>query len=156
MHRVSVECKFASSVLRKLLRCRKAIWFALVAVVLQGCARDRDPGDNRFGGVNISQTSTDPNFGRTPDQPIQLGGPKGFTGPESSRLYLEHLRDATASRLEFRRVGSGPKSQDGHILDIYEVWNSGQKEKIVLYIDMYHTNVHPFDVKAPKGLFFFR
>lgn len=35
-----------------------------------------------------------------------VGGPAGFTGPQSERRYLNHLRDATSVKIRCRRLGS--------------------------------------------------
>src|SRR5579862_9837270 len=57
-------------------------------------------------GIDVNQTSDDPTFGRVLDNPIMVGGPKGFSGPESEQLYLRHLRDKAFRPIKFVRIGS--------------------------------------------------
>ena len=105
-------------------------------------------------GIDVEQTSKDPTYGYTQDNPIKVGGPPGFSGPESERLYLRHLRGADFAPLDFVREGSVGAGADGHILDLYLLTSHDGKKTYTLYLDMYHSDVHPFDVKAPKGLYF--
>ena len=106
-------------------------------------------------GIDPKQTSDDPTYGYTKKNPIKVGGPKGFTGPASERLYLRHLRDSKFRALSFKRIGSFGRGPDGHILDGYKLTDE-DGNTFILYIDMYHSDVHPFHVKAPKGMYFWK
>ena len=104
-------------------------------------------------GIDPKQTSEDPTYGYSKDNAVKVGGPKGFSGPASERLYLRHLRDAQFRPFRFRRRGSFGSGPDGHVLDGYELTDYDGKT-VLIYIDMYHADIHPFRVKAPKGMFF--
>ena len=102
------------------------------------------------------QTSDDPTYGYSTRNPIKVGGPSGFSKPASEKLYLRHLLDKNFKRFSFRRIGSiTERSECGHVLDAFALTDS-EGNDLTLYIDMYHTDVHPFDVKAPKGTYFFK
>jgi hypothetical protein len=105
--------------------------------------------------VDPEQTSDDPTYGYTRENPIRVGGPEGFSGPASENLYLRHLRDWKLRPLSFRRIGSVSAGEDGHILDRYEL-TDGDGKTFVIYIDMYHEDIHPFEAKAPKGFYFWK
>jgi hypothetical protein len=106
-------------------------------------------------GIDPAQSSDDPTYASTKENPVIVGGPEGFSGPESERLYLRHLRDHEYKPMTFTRRGSSGAGPDGHILDAYEL-TASDGSTFTLYIDMYHTDVHPFSVKAPKGMYFFK
>lgn len=145
-----------------------AILFSCVPACLVGCgdgqpsedgAAQIQKADQKTGdvpqGIDPKGTSDDPSYGYTKNNPIKVGGPKGFRGPESERLYLRHLRDSQFNVFRFRRSGSVGAGPDGHVLDLYELTSSdGNTYKV--YIDMYHPDVHPFSVQAPKGMYFWK
>ncbi|MCP4707209.1 MAG: hypothetical protein GY869_01175 [Planctomycetes bacterium] len=106
-------------------------------------------------GIDPKQTSDDPTYGYTKDNPIKVGGPEGFSGPSSEQLYLRHLRDSKFRPMSFVRIGSFGPGPDGNILDGYMLADQ-DGNKFTLYIDMYHKDVHPFRVKAPKGMYFWK
>lgn len=112
--------------------------------------------ESRFpDGIEPKQTSDDPTYGYTRDNPIKVGGPKGFSGPASEHLYLRHLRDSKFRPLSFKRLGSYAPGPDGHILDGYQLTDP-DGNTYILYIDMYHKDIHPFNVKAPQGMYFWK
>jgi hypothetical protein len=106
-------------------------------------------------GIDPRQTSDDPTYGYKKSNPIQVGGPEGFSGPASEQLYLRHLRDSQFKPCKFDRLGSVGSGPDGHILDLYEITSSDGR-KYQLYMDMYHPGIHPFHVNAPEGLHFWK
>ncbi len=106
-------------------------------------------------GIDPKQTSDDPTYGCSKDNAIKVGGPKGSSGPASERLYLRHLRDAKFRPFRFNRRGSFGAGPDGHIVDGYELTDQDGK-KVMIYLDMYHPEIHPFHVKAPKGMYFWK
>ena len=151
------------------MRAALAVSISCSTVCLAGCggapatqerAAQQSPADRQQGrhvpdGIDPKQTSDDPTYGYTKGNPIKVGGPKGSSGPASERLYLRHLRDAHFKPFTFRRQGSVGAGPDGHILDMYELVSS-DGNKHLLYIDMYHPDVHPFHVKAPHGMYFWK
>ena len=106
-------------------------------------------------GIDPKQTSDDPTYGYALENPVKVGGPKGYSGPQSERLYLEHLRDSNFNPLKFRRAGSFGMTTDNHIVDGYELISEDGK-KYFIYMDMYHPEIHPLQVKAPKGLYLWK
>lgn len=113
----------------------------------------KESKEKRFPeGIDPKQTSDDPTYGYTLENPVKVGGPKGYSGPQSERLYLEHLRDSNFNPLKFRRAGSFGMTTDNHIVDGYELISEDGK-KYFIYMDMYHPEIHPLQVKAPKGLY---
>jgi hypothetical protein len=107
------------------------------------------------GGVVAGQTSDDPAYGYNREKPVKVGGPRGFSGSESERLYLRHLRDAQGRPLRFERRGGGGAGPDGHIVDLYDLTGE-DGTKHTLYLDMYHPEEDPLKALAPKGLHFAR
>ena len=106
-------------------------------------------------GIDPKQTSDDPSFGYTKENPVKLGSPDEFGGPAMSNVYLRHLRDSKFKPFTFERDGSFGGGQDGHILDRYTIVDSdGKKHQI--FIDMYHPENTPLKCKAPKGMYFWK
>ncbi len=106
-------------------------------------------------GIDPKQTSDDPTYGYLEKNPIKVGGPKGLSGPSSERLYLRHLRDSKFRSFSFERLGSFGGNPDGHLIDGYKLTDQDGKT-ITIYMDMYHEDIHPFHVEAPKGMYFWK
>ena len=106
-------------------------------------------------GIYPQQTSDDPTYGYTSENPIKVGGAEIVNGPSTERLYLRHLRDSKFRPFTFQRLGSYGGNPDEHMVDGYELTDEDGKT-YMLYIDMYHIDVHPFTVKAPKGMYFWK
>ena len=106
-------------------------------------------------GIDLKQTSDDPTYGYSKENPVKLGSPDQFGGPGMSRVYLRHRRDQHFKPMEFERDGSFGGGPDGHILDRYTLVDSdGKKHQI--YIDMYHPDKSPLKCLAPKGMYFWK
>jgi rRNA maturation protein Nop10 len=103
-------------------------------------------------GIDPKQTSDDPTYAYTIENPVKVGGPKGASGPQSERLYLDHLRDSNFRPLKYNRAGSFGTTLDNHIVDGYKLISEDGKEYFI-YMDMYHPEIHPLQQKAPKGLY---
>ncbi len=111
------------------------------------------PASRYPAGIDPARTSRDPTWGYLKENPIKVGGPRGTPGPTSQRLYLRHLRDSNFLAMRFRRAGNVGPGPDGHIIDLYELTGvDGRTYR--LHLDMYHPEVNPLDLKAPRGLFF--
>jgi hypothetical protein len=106
-------------------------------------------------GIDPSQTSADPTYGYTRDNPVQLGSPDPFGGPAMSKVYLRHLRDRTFKPFRFDRDGSFGPGPDGHILDRYTLVDSEGKPHQI-FIDMYHPENNPLKCMAPAGMYFWK
>lgn len=86
--------------------------------------------------------STDPTYGYSETNPIQVGG-DFFDGPPRERAYLDHLRGPNGEVLKYERGGSIDTATA--ILDSYHITGPGFDE--VLYIDMYNFSTP----QAPVG-----
>lgn len=106
-------------------------------------------------GIDPGQTSADPTYGYTRDNPVQLGSPDEFGGPAMSKVYLRHLRDRTFKPFRFDRDGSFGPGPDGHILDRYTLVDSEGKPHQI-FIDMYHPENNPLKCMAPAGMYFWK
>ncbi len=84
-----------------------------------------------------------------------LGSEDEYGGPAAERVYLRHLRDSKFRPMRFERLGSYGSGPDDHIIDGYKL-TTQDGQSMTIFIDMYHSDVHPFQVMAPKGLYFFK
>lgn len=103
-------------------------------------------------GIDPANTSDDPAYATSTDNPVRLGLEDEFSGPRASRMYLDALRDANFEPVMYRRVGSMGASPDGNVVDMYEV-QTVDGETYEIYIDMYHAGRNPLDQPAPHGLY---
>jgi len=116
---------------------------------------DTQPADDQTvypEGIDPANTSDDPAYGVSTDNPVRLGLDDVFSGPRASRMYLEALRDGNFEPVVYRRVGSVGASADGNPIDLYEVL-TGDGETFEIHIDMYHIGRNPLDQPAPMGLY---
>ena len=97
------------------------------------------------------QISADPSYGYSKENPVKLGSPEQFEGATMSKVYLRRLRDNKGQPLRFERIGSVGSGTDSHIIDLYRLTDSSGTEYRI-YIDMYHPELNPLTLKAPKGL----
>jgi hypothetical protein len=105
--------------------------------------------------IDNKQTSDDPTYGYTMENPVKLGSLDKLGGPAMSHVYLQHLRDSHFKPFTFDRKGSYIGGSDGHILDNYTLVDSDGKRHDV-YVDMYHPEHTPLACKAPKGMYLWR
>ena len=103
-------------------------------------------------GIDPSQTSKDPTYAYTKENPVKLGSEFEMMGPNLSKYYLRHLLDKNFKPFEFRRIGNVGKGEDGHVIDVYELTDS-EGDKYDIYIDMYHKDKLPSQCKAPEGMY---
>lgn len=110
----------------------------------------QDP--NRF---KLTQIATDPSYGHSPKNPIQVGGVATKEGPLNERRFLNALAGPNGEKVHYKRVGSccPVKSKNdllgyGQVpLDNYSVFWMGAQDTISIYINMYDKG----PLKAPKG-----
>jgi membrane-associated protease RseP (regulator of RpoE activity) len=102
--------------------------------------------------IDPTQTSDDPTFGVTKENPVKLGGATLQEGIAASYVYLKQLRDKNRRPFKYSRVGSVGAGADGHITDFYKLTDSNGTE-FSLYIDAYHPEINALDSKAPKGMY---
>jgi hypothetical protein len=93
-----------------------------------------------------AQVSDDSEYGYRPNKPILIGD-----GTSGERWLLWHLVDREMKPFSYERLGSQFGS-DKHMIDRYALTDSRGNESVI-YIDMYHPDLHPINGKAPKGMF---
>ncbi len=92
-------------------------------------------------------------YGLLPEFPIMVGGIAEGEGAINQRRYIASLAGPKGEVLFFERKGSccpyvSENGFDGAgLLDVYEVWYSGLKKPIVLYLSLY--DYEPLHI--PKG-----
>ena len=101
----------------------------------------------------ITEVSKDETYGYTQENPIMVGGVTTNEGPLNERRFLNALAGPNGESISYNRQGSCCHFETengfmgGGLLDMYEVTWSGQKEAVILYINMYD----PGELKAPVG-----
>ena len=100
---------------------------------------------------NPQDSSEDPTFGYTRENPIKMGGADLSEGIAGSKYYLRSLRDKNNKPFTVSRIGSVGPGEDGHIIDLYQLIDS-EGTKYKLYFDVYHPEIHPKEAKTPKGM----
>ena len=97
--------------------------------------------------MNINEYATDETYGYAIENPIKVGGAL-IDGPDKEWLYLDALAGPAGEKISYRRRGSRRASDDdGGPTDIYEITYKGVDTPIVLYINMYDSDV----LKVPVG-----
>lgn len=99
-------------------------------------------GDGDSGSAGPCIISTDPTYGTTEANPIQVGG-DSFGGPPRERAYLDNLLGPNGETTNYERVGSLP--YEDTILDIYSLTAGGTTT--TLYLDEYNWS----EPRAPLG-----
>ena len=102
----------------------------------------------------IKEYATDKTYGYTERNPIMVGGARTSEGPKNERRFLNSLLGPAGEQINYQRLGSccGFKTQNGTfgnsgLLDKYEITYKGLDVPIVLYINMYDSDV----LKVPVG-----
>jgi len=105
--------------------------------------------DNTF---LITEISTDPSYGLSPKNPVEVGSED--SGPKNERRYLNALTGPNGEAISYYRSGSccpikSNKALFGNtvLLDNYRVTWEGSKDTISIYINMYDSG----KLMAPKG-----
>jgi hypothetical protein len=99
----------------------------------------------------IVDYSQDESYGYTQKNPIKVGN--FAAGPANERRFLDALAGPNGEKISYYRIGSccAFKTKNspfgGGLLDMYNVTYEGATKEIVLYINMYDTDV----LKVPMG-----
>lgn len=145
--------------------------FMLSALLLVGCGSSKKVATTGVGGMldygspNVEQklrdsetfvvneVSKDKTYGYTVENPIMVGK-MGGSGPKNERRFLNALAGPNGEEISYHRIGSccefiskNGLLNDVGIMDKYAVTYEGLKEEIVLYINMYDSDV----LKIPVG-----
>lgn len=103
----------------------------------------------------LTQVSTDPTYGLSAKNPVQVGGADKREGPLNERRFLNALAGPNGEAISYFRAGSCcPVKSDNDpfgygqvMLDNYRVTWEGAKDTVSIYINMYDYGV----LKAPVG-----
>lgn len=103
----------------------------------------------------ITEISTDPTYGLSAKNPVQVGGVDKSEGPVNERRFLNALAGPNGEEISYFRAGSccAIKSKNDPfgfgevLLDNYRVTWKGAKDTISIYINMYDYGT----LKAPVG-----
>lgn len=103
----------------------------------------------------ITEVSTNKNYGLTPKNPVQVGGVSENIGPLNEVRYLNALAGPNGEKLTFYRAGSCcPIESDNDpfgfgkvMLDNYRVTWEGSKDTVSIFINMYDSG----KLMAPRG-----
>ncbi|MDC9723630.1 MAG: 2-dehydro-3-deoxyphosphooctonate aldolase [Urechidicola sp.] len=100
----------------------------------------------------ITEISSDPTYGLTPKNPVEVGSEE--SGPKNERRFLNALSGPNGEAISYYRSGSCcPIKSDKAVfgdkvmLDNYRVTWKGSKDTISIYINMYDSG----KLMAPKG-----
>ena len=99
----------------------------------------------------IKKYTTDETYGYTEKNPIMVGGKDG--GPKNERRFLNALTGPKGEPISYKRLGSCCffSTKNGGfgsgLLDKYEITYEGLESPIILYINMYDSDV----LKVPVG-----
>lgn len=94
------------------------------------------------GPVAAAQ-SGDPEYGYSPEKPINVGGGSLLEGPARQRAFLNSIAGPGGQAVTYRRLGSccafeSPDSPlGGGLLDQYEVSHGGLANPVILYLNLY-------------------
>lgn len=101
----------------------------------------------------LTEISTDPTYGLSEKNPIEVGGVDKSEGPLNERRFLNALAGPNSEKISYYRKGSccPVKSKNGFLgmamLDNYRVTWEGTVDTVSIYINMYDYG----KLKAPLG-----
>jgi len=121
----------------------KRLVFPLVAVLMTGILPSLGVEPRPSEGDPIpKQVSTDPTYGVSEKNPIQVGRKHG--GSIDEEMFLDAIRGPKGEKVRYKRLGSccgfeTPNAWVGGkaLLDKYEVKYAGLEKPIILFLDMY-------------------
>jgi len=125
----------------------------LSILIIAGCSSTSAPKSTPIS-VDSTYTSSDPKYGFSEEKPIMLGGFLRGTKYEGAHYqYFNSLVGPNGQSVNVRRLGSCCGFEDaslplgGGMLDMYELSYTGQKEPVVVYVNLYKFEMP----KAPIG-----
>ena len=145
---------------------KKLFSVCCITLLLVACKSvEKTGGKAGYGSPNVKQEllndqiflikefATDKKYGYTEKNPIMVGGCI-TEGPKNERRFLNALAGPAGEQISYQRLGScchfstrnGAIGNSG-LLDKYEITYEGLETPIVLYINMYDSDV----LKVPVG-----
>ena len=108
----------------------------------------------------IKEFSTDSTYGYTESNPIMVGGAREKEGPQNEQRFFNALAGPLGLPVMYKRIGSccSFQSENGNLggdgitrgaLDKYEVIHDSSNAPVILYLNMYDSDV----LKVPVGGF---
>jgi hypothetical protein len=126
----------------------------VICYALSFCGSSKKLNGSTF---RLTEVSADDTYGYAENNAIQVGG-KIENGARNEHYFLNALLGPNGEEVKYHRQGSCcyVKSKnalfgDAVPLDKYEVTYAGLEKPIILYINMYDSDV---PMKAPKGFTF--
>jgi len=103
----------------------------------------------------IKEHTVDEKYGYTEENPIMVGGANEMEGPINERRFLNALLGPNGEEISYQRVGSCchfstknlRSDRTMGLLDRYAITYEGLKTPIILYINMYDSDI----LKVPVG-----
>ncbi len=136
----------------------KKIIYAGLLILIISCSSTKQAVKTNLKNnqtFEITGISTDPTYGLSEKNPIQVGGVDKREGPLNERRYLNALAGPNGEEISYYRAGSccpiksknDPLGMGSVLLDNYRVTWTGSKDTISIYINMYDYGT----LKAPVG-----
>lgn len=138
---------------------KKILISGLLVTLFISCSTVQKQAVNRKLTSNIkfelTEISTDPTYGLSKNNPVQVGGVDKSEGPLNERRYLNALAGPNGEEVSYFRGGSccpvksknDPFGLGSVMLDNYRVTYKGSKDTVSIYINMYDYGT----LKAPVG-----
>jgi hypothetical protein len=136
---------------------KNLIYICIVILVL-GCSTPNQAVKTTLKNsqtFELTEISTDPTYGLSAKNPVQVGGVDKNEGPTNERRFLNALAGPNGEEVTYFRAGSccpiksksDPFGLGSVMLDNYRVTWKGAKDTVSIYINMYDYG----QLKAPVG-----
>lgn len=127
-------------------------------MLLFSCSTTKSTSTTSSGGSStfrVVGVSTDPTYGLSETNPVQVGGADKHQGPVNERKYLDALAGPNGEKISYYRHGSccpiksdnDPFGFGSVMLDNYRVTWEGADDTVSIYINMYDYGT----MEAPVG-----
>ncbi|HET8885822.1 MAG TPA: 2-dehydro-3-deoxyphosphooctonate aldolase [Salinimicrobium sp.] len=136
---------------------KKVISIVIFTLILSCSTANQPVQTNLKNGqiFEITSISSDPTYGLSEKNPVQVGGVDKQEGPQNERRFLNALAGPNGEQVSYYRAGSccaiksenDPYGFDSVMLDNYRVTWEGAKDTVSIYINMYDYGT----LKAPVG-----
>lgn len=143
---------------------KKLLIFITTILIITSCSTSKKTSDGGYGSPNLKQELIDDNtfkitryskdstYGYTEKNPIMVGG-NSIEGVKNERRFINALCCPNGEKLEYYRIGSccpfeSKNSVFGGMLDMYSVTYRGLNDSLVIYINMYDSDI----LRVPVGL----
>lgn len=135
----------------------KNLIYVAITVLLLSCSASKHAVKTTLFDSHtflLTEISSDPTYGLSDSNPIEVGGVDKEEGPLNERRFLNALAGPNGESISYYRAGSccPVKSENGFLggmamLDNYRVTYEGSKDTVSIYINMYDYG----ELKAPVG-----